>query len=109
MKLDIEEISNQEAIDVLMDTFKGMPYVQKVEVRHGGIFGSIEKRDFWAERQFDNIPARIFVQQYYMKNCDAREIRKVIQSLEYQIDELKEQLRGLEYYDSVSDRRTKDN
>lgn len=104
MKLDIGEISDEKAIEILMDTFKGMPYVQRAEIRQSGLFGSIEKRDFWAERHFDDIPARVMVQQYYMKNCDAREIRKVIQSLEYQIDELKEQLRGLEYYDALSSR-----
>lgn len=81
-----------------MEEFKSMLFINSAEIHCGGLFGETVERNFSIERRLDDIPARIVVQQYYMKLLDKQKIRELITTKKYEIDELEEQLKGLEYF-----------
>ena len=97
MKLNVEEISDEKAVDALFDELAEYPWIQSVSISWGGLFGNTRQRDFWIDRMHEHIPARVLVQQIEMKRLDKKGIRDMIKSLEHRVAELKEQLKGLEY------------
>jgi hypothetical protein len=97
LKLSVKDIRNEDAVEALFDELSLYPYVQSVSISWGGVFGKTVTRDFQSERVFEDVMPRVMVQQFTMKNLNKRSIKKMIRSLERQIVELKEQLKGLEY------------
>lgn len=97
LKLTIENIDNESAVEALFDELEKYPYIQSATITWGGLFGKSEKRDFYVERMFEDVLPRVVVQQFEMKRLNKKSIRDLINNLEGQVRELKEQLKGLEY------------
>ncbi len=97
MKLVVEEIPEKDAIEALFDELSEYPWINSCSISTGGMFGITEKRNFEVDRIFEDVLPRVMVQQFEMKRLDRKKIRDLIRDYEYKTDELKEQLKGLEY------------
>jgi len=97
LKLVVEEIADTDAVEALFDELSEYPWIKSASVSFGGMFGETKKRDFYVDRIFEGVLPRVMVQQFEIKRLDRKKIRELIKSYEYKADELKEQLKGLEY------------
>lgn len=97
MKLVVEEIADDAAVEALFEELETYPWIRTASISFGGMFGETRKKDFYVDRIFEGVLPRVVVQQFEIKRLDRNRIRRLIRSYEQKAIELKEQLKGLEH------------
>lgn len=97
LRLTIENVMDETAVDALLEEFEKYPYIETASISWGGMFGQTKKRNYSVDRVFADVEPRIIVQHFEIKRLNKKAVRDLIKSLEGQLNEAKEQLKGLEY------------
>jgi|SoiMethySBSTD1v2_1073268.scaffolds.fasta_scaffold6201757_1 hypothetical protein len=97
LRLTVENVGSETAVDALLEEFEKYPYIHTASISWGGMFGQTKERNYEVDRIFEDVQPRIIVQHFELKRLNKKAVRDLIKSLEGQLKEAKEQLKGLEY------------